>query len=270
MTRNLVAAPLTRLLLLVPLLAGLALNLAIVARGAEVIESRTTFQSQGKTIVVERFEPKAEGRHPAILVVHGSHGLKSTNEFDYHAYARLLARNGYVAHVVHYFDRTGHESVVEMATIYKHFAVWGMTVAEAVTHLVRQPNVDPERIGLLGFSLGAYLSLSVAMFDARVAAVVEYYGGLPDALARTCTRMPPTLVLHGDADTVVPVAEARALERIFKEKKVPHESRIYPGQGHGFKGADDRDALDRTLRFLERYVKKTAVAEPKTVTSSGS
>jgi carboxymethylenebutenolidase len=145
--------------------------------------------------------------------------------------------------------------VADLPTMKTHFAAWMRAVADGVTNAAKQPNVDPSRVGLLGFSLGSYLSLSLSVFDPRVSAVVEYFGGLPDVLVKDVKSLPPTLILHGDADKVVPVSEAKALETLCRERKVPHEVRIYPGQGHGFLGDHGEDAMRRALAFLDRHVK---------------
>src|SRR5262249_29590891 len=177
------------------------------------------------------FEPKAPGKYPAVLVIHGAGGMTIGGPL-FRESARRLARRGYVAHVVHYFDLTG-TMVADLPTMKTHFAAWMRAVPDGVTNAAKQPNVDPSRVGLLGFSLGSYLSLSLSVFDPRVSAVVEYFGGLPDVLVKDVTSLPPTLILHGDGDKVVPVSEAKALEKLCKEKQVPYEVRIYPGQGHG-------------------------------------
>ena len=226
------------------------------AKAAEIVESKTSYESKDKTIAVERFEPKAPGKYPAVVVLHGAGGMRPEGfGWAFREYAKHLARQGYVTHVIHYFDRTGHEVVLDPKVMREHFAAWMETVADGVTHLSKQPNVDPKRIGLLGFSLGAYLSLSLATLDERVRAVVEYFGGLPEDLAKGLKRMPPTLILHGDADSIVPVKEARALERLFQEKQVPFEIKIYPGQGHGFIGKEGTDALTRATAFFDKHVK---------------
>jgi carboxymethylenebutenolidase len=226
------------------------------ATDAEIIESKGSFESQGKTIAVEKFEPKASGRHPAILVLHGAGGMEIGGP-EFREFARELARRGYVAHVVHYFDQTGTVRA-DVRAIGKSFATWMLTIGDALTAVARQENVDPKRLGLLGFSLGSYLSLSVASQDRRVSAVVEYFGGLPDPFTWNLKKFPPTLILHGDADDVVPVAEARKLEKLLGSKEFPFEIRVYPGQGHRFRGDDEKDAFQRSLRFFEKHLKQVA------------
>jgi len=230
---------------------------------AEVVESRGSFISQGKTIAVERFTPRGPGRYPLILVLHGAGGttlggpgLRET--------ARRLAARGYVAHVVHYFDLTGTR-VADVATMRANFPRWLVVAADAITDGSSRPEVDPARVGLLGYSLGSYLSVSLSGFDPRVSAVVDYFGGLPGELRGTLPSLAPTLVLHGDADPVVPVTEAHALAALLRAKGVAYESRIYPGQAHGFTGPAADDAARRAFAFLETHCKAAAPAPPRPV-----
>ncbi|MCA1686569.1 MAG: dienelactone hydrolase family protein [Planctomycetia bacterium] len=225
---------------------------------------------------MDRYEPRAPGRYPAVLVVHGAGGMTVGGPW-FRESARMLARQGYVAHVVHYFDLTGTR-VADPPAMRAHFVAWMKVLADGISNASRQPNVEPGRVGLLGFSLGSYLSLSLSVYDPRVTAVVEYFGGLPDVLAGDVRSLPPTLILHGDADLVVPVSQARALEALCKEKKVVHEVHVYPGQGHGFLGETGLDASRRTLAFFDAHVKaprsfavrETApVPNPDVFTASG-
>ena len=128
------------------------------------------------------------------------------------------------------------------------------TLWDAVGFVAKQPQVDPDRIGLLGFSLGAYLALSAASIDSRVRAVAEFFGGLPKEMKLFMKRFCPVLILHGDQDPTVPVSEAYHLQELLEKKKIPYEMQIYPGVGHGFTADVWRDAGLRTLAFLNRYL----------------
>jgi carboxymethylenebutenolidase len=116
--------------------------------------------------------------------------------------------------------------------------------------------VDSTRVGLLGVSLGGYLSLSLASKDSRVGAVVSLMGGMPQDFIAETRRMPPTLLLHGEADPVVPISEAHAMEALLKRLGTKYELKTYPGQGHSFRGIAQIDALTRTLKFLSRHLKQ--------------
>jgi carboxymethylenebutenolidase len=128
------------------------------------------------------------------------------------------------------------------------------TVGQAVGYAGAPP------VGLLGVSLGAYLALSVATQEPRVGAVVACSGGLPDAFAERASRMPPTLVLHGEADTVVPVSEARKLERLLRVASPESEVKVYPGQGHVLGVAESLDALGRAVAFFGRHLGRKQAA----------
>jgi carboxymethylenebutenolidase len=129
------------------------------------------------------------------------------------------------------------------------------TLWDSVSFVSRQPHVDPERIGLLGFSLGAYLALSNAAIDTRIRVVVDFFGGLPKEMKFFMRRLCPVLILHGEADQTVPVEEAYHLQKVLEKKGIAYEMQIYPGAGHGFSGEISRDAGLRTLTFLTKYLR---------------
>jgi carboxymethylenebutenolidase len=128
------------------------------------------------------------------------------------------------------------------------------TIWDAVSFVSRQAHVESDRIALLGFSLGAYLSLATASIDNRVKAVVDFFGGFPLEMKLLMRRFCPVLILHGEADQTVPVSEALHIRDIAERKHVPYEIKIYPGVGHGFPPEIMLDAAQRTLRFLQRYL----------------
>jgi carboxymethylenebutenolidase len=217
-----------------------------------ITQSRASFTSGGQTIAYDAFVPAETGQpFPMIISLHGSGGDHGGMVDP----ATLFAEHGFAVYVLHYFDRTGHTDVNDKPTILRHFPAWGKTVWDAISHLEKQAEVDPKRIGLLGFSLGAYLALSEAAVDPRVQAVVEFYGGFPKEMKLFMRRLCPTLILHGEADATIPVEEAYQLRELLEKKQIPHEMQIYPGIGHGFPDEIWQDARQRTLAFFQKYLK---------------
>lgn len=212
--------------------------------------SEGTFTSGGVPITVERFDAAGGGVRPAVILLHGADGLTFGDR--YREVARLLAGTGYHVFLVHYLNRTG-ERRANYATIGANFGAWSETLRDAIRHVAAQPGVA-NRIGLVGISLGAALSLATAAEDRRVKAVVEFFGPYTEGVARRIGRLPPTLVLHGDQDGIVPVENARAIENYLKVNNIPHEVVIYPGQGHGFTGVARLDSARRTAAFLGRHL----------------
>ncbi|MBI3477636.1 MAG: dienelactone hydrolase family protein [Acidobacteria bacterium] len=215
-----------------------------------VSESQLTFESGGKPIRLDAYLPDTTGPHPTVLALYGSGGgVAGMNEP-----ATMLAERGFAVFVLHYFDRTGTTEATDKQTIFRNFPAWGKTVWDAISHIEKHQQVDASRIGVLGFSLGAYLALSVASVDSRVKAVVEFFGGLPKEMRFFMRRLCPTLILHGESDTTVPVQEAYDLQDLLVKKEIPYEIKIYPGVAHGFDSETWKDAGVRSLQFLQRYL----------------
>src|SRR5438445_2325747 len=108
-------------------------------------------------------------------------------------------------------------------------------VESGLDKLGKNSAIDSKHVGIMGFSLGAYLSLSVGALDwDKISAIVEYYGGMPPQFDTQAASMPPTLILHGDADSLVPVAQAHSLDDMLTKANRPHEIHIYPGAQHAF------------------------------------
>ena len=211
-----------------------------------------SFVSGGVPIRVDQQEPGAPGRHPAILLLHGSGGNVS---FWFERVAPQLGRLNLGLYAAHYFDRTG-TARADRETILDgyHFPTWMATIGDSLTYIRSRPSVDPRRVALLGISLGAFLALALATDPgAQVRAVVEISGGMPEpAIPRISEAFPPTLILHGDADTVVPVTMAHQLDGLLTQRGVPHQTVILPGQGHWFDAGAQLKILMATAGFLAR------------------
>jgi dienelactone hydrolase len=270
-------------------LAALALSALPVraepaaAAAGKVRKSAGTFHSGGKPITVCHFEPAVAGSYPAVVLLHGVDGPKA-NEALYHRAARRFAARGYQVLFVHYFDRTagagedgadlvgqlqrcrdGTATPEEAAASRARFRAWAETIRDAVEYARALPGVDRQRIGLVGFSLGAYLALSVAADEAlRITAVVEFFGGLPREARASLKRLPPVLGFHGDQDRTVPVREAEGLRELLAARRLSGEVQVYQGVGHVFR-TDGRlqlgavvDAERRTAAFLAKHLQRSA------------
>jgi len=213
-------------------------------------QSPLVFQSGGKLIRLDAYLHEAlDGPAPAVIALHGAGGNVSGME----RYASVLAAAGFAVYLLHYFDRTGTEPA-DLRSMKRNFPLWMKTLWDAINFIETQPQVDRERIALLGFSLGAYLSLANSAIDPRVKAVVEFFGGMPTEMNLFMRRLCPVLILHGEADPTVPVEEAYQLQKLLEKKGIAYEIKIYPGAGHGFESEIWSDAGLRSLQFLRKYL----------------
>lgn len=216
-----------------------------------VIESRSSFESAGKKIAVEIYTPSNREKFAGILVLHGAGGMFMDGP-AIRRFARALAENGFEAFVVRYFERTGNLYARDKA-INKNFDAWRATVNDAVNYLKERSEIG--EVGLFGYSLGGFLSLAQAAHDTRVGAVVELSGAIPKDHVALVKRLPPILILHGDKDRRVPVENAYVLEKVVKRLVVPHEMKIYDGEGHVLSLASQHDAANRAARFFQRHLR---------------
>ena len=107
-------------------------------------------------------EPSGQGPFPAIIVLHTIGGLWDHEKI----YARKLSNHGYVATAVNWQSGNGEENIIN-----------------AYEYLIARPDVDPEKIGLVGFSKGGEVALWFASrlgnmdTEYKIAGVVNYYQG---------------------------------------------------------------------------------------------
>jgi carboxymethylenebutenolidase len=218
----------------------------------------TAYLSGGKSVVLESLVPVGRGPHPAVLLLHGSVGATESGA-RFRLIMQGLAALGYAALFPHYFDCTDDDDIgvgtARDAAIARSFLPWQEAVSDAVDTAAQMPSIDPTRIGLIGFSLGSFLALGAAGNGAPVRCVIEYCGGLPENLHGQFETMPPVLILHGEADTTVPVTRAHELSEALAAKLLPHEMHLYPGQGHIFSGTAEADSIQRCREFLARHLR---------------
>jgi phospholipase/carboxylesterase len=121
--------------------------------------------------------------------------------------------------------------------------------------------LDESAAALVGFSQGTMMALHVAPRRAKpVAAVVGYSGRLiaPDLLPREIKSRPRILLVHGDADPVVPFASLREAVNILELVGIEVTSERRPGLAH----AIDEEGLELGGHFLAGAF---ATAEPRAV-----
>ena len=246
------------------------------------------FTSGGKEVAVECFTPAAGGKHPVLVVLHAVDGVEGPLAATYRRTASACTGEGYVVLLVHYFDRTAagkkdvegcrelfvnyfqrkEHTAREVERIKALMGQWTEVVRDAVAYARGLDAVDGERVGLVGFSLGATVALAAATeHDLRLAALVELFGTLPPERRADVKKLPPTLIIHGEEDKVVPADEAYNLIGRLVAQQVTCEAKVYAGTGHMFfLGEKDMQvtpllaAKQRVRAFLDKHLKQHAGA----------
>lgn len=113
--------------------------------------------------------------------------------------------------------------------------------------------LDARRLALVGFSQGTMMSLHIGpRLDPGPAAIVGFSGMLlgPDRLAAERRSTPPVLLIHGEADQVVPFQAMAAAVAGLAAAGIAADSLRRPGLGHGIDGP----GLAAAAQFLAKHL----------------
>ena len=110
-----------------------------------------------------------------------------------------------------------------------------------------------DKLVLIGFSQGTMMALHVGLRRATAPAGIIGYSGMlvgPETLASELRSRPPVILVHGDADPVLPVAALPAAVAALEAAGVPVQSHVRPGLGHSI----DEQGLLLGMRFLAESI----------------
>lgn len=208
---------------------------------------------------------------PAILHVHGNAGNISSHQ----SFSDFLTLRGF--HVL-IFDYRNYGRSDPGRTRRPQLLA---DTRAALDALLARPEVDPDRVGVLGVSLGTAFALETAAADTRVRAVatVSAFSGwqsiasdiLPivgpllirpgvdatTAAPRLADR--PLLIMHGERDEIIPLRHAAIIHAAAIQAGVPAELWTHPRGDHNSFLQTVPEARDR----LEQFFRSTlAFADP--------
>jgi dipeptidyl aminopeptidase/acylaminoacyl peptidase len=235
-------------------------------------------------VVTLPVEYEAGKRYPLAILPHGGPEGISLDGWNTRAGypVQMFATHGYVVLEPNYRGSSGRGVDYGKAD---HLDLGGKEfedVLAGIDALAAEGLVDPQRVGMGGWSYGGYFSgLAATMHSSRFKAAVvaaaitdwisftgtseiEHENSLVhwkmwpwDDFQRTWERSPvahvkssktPTLIVHGASDTRVPPEQATELYRALKHKKVETEIVYYPREGHGLR--ERAHQIDFATRFL--------------------
>jgi dienelactone hydrolase len=207
--------------------------------------TKKDFVSGGVHIGTDLYPPAGPANKAAIILAYGSDGLIDNKNGAWATtigkHAQALALKGFHALVPDYFLRTrtppnsidyqhGGADVVLM-----NKGAWQSTLADAVQYAKTVPGIDPSRIGLLGYSLGGYLSLRLR---AQAKAIVAFFPPLMDGIGPGTTAGLPVQIHYGDQDPLKFATNAGPIQRELEDGGAVVKVHCYLGANHGFSGSD--------------------------------
>ena len=189
---------------------------------------------------------------PAMVLMHGSGGISPGREMEY---GQLLADNGYAALVVDYYTpRGGAEDVSYMRLVLSVTEFDAIADAYSALKVLRtHPQINPEKIGVAGYSYGG-MAARFAM-DERIreammgsepgfAINVDYYGPCFQNLQSQATTGAPILTLRGTEDSSNELSACTRRENELVQLGSEVETHVFEGVGHSWD-------IDRPITMTE-------------------
>ena len=204
-------------------------------------------------------KPEGAGPFPGVIVIHEIFGLND----NIREIARQFAEQGYAALGVDLFSNRNR--MVCMMQIVHGMLIRPLNnsmladLKSAIAVLQKQPNVDVNRIGAVGFCMGGAYALQLAITDKGMKAASVFYGANPkplEAVAEAC----PIIGSYPDKDFTTKAAQE--LEVSLTKYNVPHDIKIYDNTQHSFYNRQrtpfevdaSKDAWQRMLSFFEKHL----------------
>ena len=187
--------------------------------------------------------PRADGRYPALVQLHGCGGVEAQS----YRWASWFADHGYVALVVDSFGPRGVQGDCRTGPDEPPVTARFDDAIGALRYLQSQTFVDGARVAAIGWSQGGVYALSVvngpSLARARArgvdlpatgfaAAIAVYPGGCASLTKEQVIR--PVLVLIGGADDWTPAATCVQMVDAMKAKGADISIKVYPGAYHYF------------------------------------
>jgi dienelactone hydrolase len=235
----------------------------LYTRGASTM-SDDTFTSRGTQHKITIYPAPADGKtHAMILVLHGNAGLNAPFGSQIQSYAKSFAELGYLVAVPQYYhDDLPH---LDDGNPLPHVA----TLSDAIAKVAASSNVDPKRLGLIGYSLGAATAMTYIASNAAgtVKVLVDFFGPIEGnpIIASGVAQFPPTIMLHNKKDEVVrSLPNSGALDRLLPSA-IERSLYLYDGgmPEYGFhpfvaNDPDDVDSRKRATQWVLKHLPPTA------------
>jgi len=239
----------------------LTLMLALSSFAAE--GKQVTYKSGDENVSGILYQPTGKGPFPAIVVIHEWWGLNDWVKEQ----ASRLADQGYVTLAIDLYRgkvaTTADEAHELMRGVPNDRSTKDLLAASS--YLRSQKNVNPKKVGSIGWCMGGGYSLDLAINDPQLAAAVINYGHLASESDTLKRINAPILGLFGGQDRGIPVEDVQKFAAELKKLGKTVDVTVYPDAGHafenpnnkqGYRAGDAADAWDRTVKFFAQYLKK--------------
>ncbi len=246
-------------------LAGVlaALAFASLANAQGIKTMNVSYVSGTDTVSAYVAMPDGGGKHPALIVIHEWWGLRDWIRQN----AREFAEHGYVALAIDLYRgqlaETSQEAYKLMMSVPPERGVTDLEAA--FNYLAGMKDVNPEKIGVIGWCMGGSYSYIAATNLPRLAACVINYGKVGTTKSEVGPISCPVLCNFAGKDRTYTVELGKKFEEAMKAEGKTVIFHEYPGVNHAFMNPNNPGAYDepqaklawKTIyAFLDEHLKK--------------
>ena len=265
---------------------------SVETRNSAYVRSRVTYRAGDLTVSGVLLRPSGTGPFPAVVLLHGyidpdayRPGQGMAREQD------RLARRGFVVLHVDYRGHAGSDTPSDPYDMESRLG-YARDAIHAVLAVQQEPYVDPEKVAMMGRSMGGAVTLNALVAQPGLVKAAVIYAGVssiynenlehftrpnrPDRLRRfhqkfgTPAEAPdfyaglsartyvdritePILMHHGAVDASCPPRWANATQKALSEAGVESQLLTYDGEGHVFYSQWSK-SMDRSIAFLRKHL----------------
>ncbi len=179
-------------------------------------------------------EPDDNTKHPGMVLIQEWWGI----EPHIIELAQKLAADGFVVAVPDLYHgkvATEPDEAKKMIMMIRgNVDKAAKEIMGALDTVKAMPNVEPKKLGLMGFCVGGFMAYTVAERYADLGAVVAFYGAgyqpTPESVAHVHA---PVLAIYGSRDHSVTAEQRQHIEQVYKQAGKDITVKVYDA-GHAF------------------------------------
>lgn len=230
---------------------------------AVVRTSKVDLQINGSGAYAFVAQPDDDLKHPGIVLIQEWWGIES-HIVDL---AQKLATEGFVVAVPDlYHGKVATEpNDAQRMTILIRGNVdrAAQEIIGALETVKAMPNVEPKKLGLMGFCIGGFMTYTVASRYPDLGAVLPFYGAGYDPTPEEVAKVnAPVLAFYGRQDGSIPMQQVQKIEQSYKAAGKDYTVKVY-NAGHAFLNPDHgmgneqvaSEAWSLAIQFLKEKLK---------------
>lgn len=204
------------------------------------------FDSGGKSIRAIYYPAQGDARGSGVVMMHGA-GARIRSAGPWHELALRFAGDGYAVMTPLFVDAAPDDGRRPPPVM----AAWRRVGLDGADWLATRAGVEPERIGLFGYSLGSYVAVDGALGGGHAGAAIGLAGGVDVYTPRNPQRHIPVLIIRAENDAHVKPGNTAAWASFIRDHDVPVRVQVLRGAGHILNAQQWAEVFTRSSDYFD-------------------